>query len=219
MKNLSKKNKIIYAIAFLIIIAGCIVFFTKGFVFDMKYAKRDQIVLSNKTGFDTSKIKEISQDVLSGKEIEVREVEYFKNIVAISSREITEEEKGKIIEKVNQEYGLDISTDNVKIQNIEQTRIKDMLKPYILPIIITFALSLLYFLIRYRKLGVKEIFKEGILPILVELEFFSIIAITRIPFGDITIAIALALYAVTLVVIASNFERKADEISEQAKNK
>lgn len=218
MKNISKKNKILFAIGFLIIIAGCIVYFTKGFKFDMKYVKRDQFVLSNKTGFDISKIKQISKEILSNKEFDVSEVEIFKNMVKISSTEISEEEKGKIIEKVNQEYGLDISTDDIKIQNIEQTRIIDMIKPYILPIIITFALSLLYFLIRYRKLGVKEIIIKGLLLVVVELEFFSLIAIARIPFGDIAIAIAVALYALTLVVITSKYERKLEDISDKEKS-
>lgn len=218
MKNLGTKNKLIYVIACLIIIAGAIVYFTKGFKFDMEYAKKDQIVLSNKTGFDVSKIQEISKEVLTGKEIQVREVEIFKNAVAISAEEITEEEKGKIIEKVNQEYSLEISADNVKIENIEHTRIKDMLRQYVLPIIITFAIILLYFLVRYRKIGVKKLLSEGIiLPIVSELEFFSIVAIARIPFGNITIALAIGIYAVIFVVLASKFDKDIEELKEVEK--
>lgn len=218
MKNFSEKNKLIYAIVSIIIIAGAIVYFTKGFNFDMKYAKKDQIILSNKTGFDTSKVQEISKDILVGKNVEVQEVEIFKNTVAISSNEITDEEKGKIVEKINQEYNLEISADNIEIQNIEHVRIKDIVKPYILPAILTYALTLLYFLVRYRKMGVAKVLSDGAeLPIFVELAFFSIIAICRVPFGDITIAMAIGIYALIFTVIAAKFERQFDEFNESQK--
>lgn len=220
MKNISKKNKLIYAIVFLIIIAGIIVYFTKGFNFEMKYAKRDQIILANKTGFDSNKIYEISKEVFSNKNFEIREVNIFNNAVAISAPEIIEEEKGEIIEKINNEYGLEISTENIKIQNIEHIRINDIIKPYILPMVITFALSLLYFLIRYRKLGVKKILTKGIvLPIASELVFFGIIAITRIPFGDIITALALVIYVIILVILTSCFEKEYETIKENDNNK
>lgn len=220
MKNISTKNKLIYAIACLIILVGAIVFFTKGFKFDMNYAKRNQIVLNNKTGFDIAKIKDISNKVLEGKEVYVREVEIFKNIVAISTTEMTEEEKTQIVDRVNQEYNLEISADDTKIQSIEQTRIKDIVKPYILPVIIAYALILLYFLFRYKKMGVRKILTEAIvLPIVLELEFFSIIAITRLPLGNITISLSIGIFAVTFIVLASRFNKEIEKIKDNEETK
>ena len=37
-------------------------YFVKGFEFDLEYAKKDQITLANKTGFEISKIKEIVKE-------------------------------------------------------------------------------------------------------------------------------------------------------------
>ncbi len=216
MKKIDGKNKIIYVIVCIIIVAGAIVYFTKGFKFDMDYAKRDQIVLSNKTGFDISKIMEICKEIFENKEFKVQEVEIFKNSVQISSKEITEEEKGKIIEKINGEYSLDISPDNINVQNIEQTRIKDMVKPYILPVIISFSIILLYFLIKYRKIGVKNILSTGIiLPIVSELVFYSILVILRIPFGNIVNSVAIGIYVWTFMVIAAKFENKLKLVNEE----
>ena len=144
MKNICTKNKFTILIVCLIIIAGVFVYFTKGFNFDLEYAKKDQIVLTNKTGFEISKIEEISKEVLGNKEFKVQEVETFKNAVQISAKEITEEEKGKIIEKVNNEYNLEISPENITIKNVSQTRIKDVVRPYIVPITISFVLILIY---------------------------------------------------------------------------
>ena len=220
MEKICTRKKWVYGILFLIIIIGTICYFTNGFVLDMKYSKKDQIVLSNNTGFDFSKISEISNEVLSGKKTEISEVDIFKNAVAISASEITEEEKEQIIDKVNQEYGLEISKDNIKIQNIEKVSIKDIVAPYILPIVITFALNLLYFLIRYKKLGLKKVLITGIiLPIFVELDFLSIVVITKIPFGDLTIALALAIYAIMLMICASIFEKEVEEFKENETEK
>ena len=44
MKNICTKNKFTILIVCLIIIAGVFVYFTKGFNFDLEYAKKDQIV-------------------------------------------------------------------------------------------------------------------------------------------------------------------------------
>ena len=209
MKNICTKNKFTILIVCLIIIAGVFVYFTKGFNFDMEYAKKDQIVLTNKTGFEISKIEEISKEVLENKKFKVQEVETFKNAVQISAKEITEEEKGKIIEKVNNEYNLEILPENITIKNVSQTRIKDIVRPYILPITISFVLILVYFLICFKKVGVKRVLLKGILfPIFTELTFYSIILACRIPFGSITTALALGIYVSIFTVIATNFKKE-----------
>lgn len=216
MKNINTKNKLIYAIIFLIVIAGTICYFTKGINFDRKYSKNDQIVISNNTGFEISKIREISEKVLLGKNSDVREVEIFKNSVLISASEINEEDKEKIIEEVNKQYNTEISKDNVKIQSIEQFRIMDIVRPYILPIAITFVLILLYFLIKYKKLlAVNVLLKAISLPLIAELFLMSIIVITRMPFGDLALAMILVVYVATLVVCTTKFNNEIDIIKEK----
>lgn len=216
MKNICTKNKFTILIVCLIIIAGVFVYFTKGFNFDMEYAKKDQIVLINKTGFEISKIEEISKEVLENKKFKVQEVETFKNAVQISAKEITEEEKGKIIEKVNNEYNLEILPENITIKNVSQTRIKDIVRPYILPITISFVLILVYFLICFKKVGVKKVLLKGILfPIFTELTFYSIILACRIPFGSITTALALGIYVSIFTVIATNLKKENELIVEE----
>ena len=218
MKNICTKNKFTILIVCLIIIAGVFVYFTKGFNFDLEYAKKDQIVLTNKTGFEISKIEEISKEVLGNKEFKVQEVETFKNAVQISAKEITEEEKGKIIEKVNNEYNLEILPENITIKNVSQTRIKDIVRPYILPITISFVLILVYFLISFKKVGVKKVLLKGFLfPIFTELTFYSIILACRIPFGSITTALALGIYVSIFTVIATNFKKENELIVEENK--
>ena len=213
-------KKISYLVICIIIVIGAVVAGVKGFKFDMQYEARNKITLSNKTGIEISEMKQIAKEVLGDKRFKVQEVELFGNTVSIIANEITEDEKTKIVEKFNEKYGTDVSIDSVTITNIPHTRIRDIIKPYILPIAITFIIILVYFMIRYSKLGITKVCIETIAKtVLMELLAFSIIAIARIPFGTIVPPIILGVYTITVTIISSNFENKrvALELEEEKK--
>lgn len=213
-------KKISYLVICIIIVIGAVVAGVKGFKFDMQYEARNKITLSNKTGIEISEIEQIAKEVLGDKRFKVQEVELFGNTVSIIANEITEDEKTKIVEKFNEKYGTDVSIDSVTITNIPHTRIRDIIKPYILPIAITFIIILVYFMIRYSKLGITKVCIETIAKtVLMELLAFSIIAIARIPFGTIVPPIILGVYTITVAIISSNFENKrvALELEEEKK--
>lgn len=213
-------KKISYLVICIIIVIGAVVAGVKGFKFDMQYEARNKITLSNKTGIEISEMEQIAKEVLGDKRFKVQEVELFGNTVSIIANEITEDEKTKIVEKFNEKYGTDVSIDSVTITNIPHTRIRDIIKPYILPIAITFIIILVYFMIRYSKLGITKVCIETIAKtVLMELLAFSIIAIARIPFGTIVPPIILGVYTITVTIISSNFENKrvALELEEEKK--
>lgn len=213
-------KKISYLVICIIIVIGAVVAGVKGFKFDMQYEARNKITLSNKTGIEISEIEQIAKEVFGDKRFKVQEVELFGNTVSIIANEITEDEKTKIVEKFNEKYGIDVSIDSVTITNIPHTRIRDIIKPYILPIAITFIIILVYFMIRYSKLGITKVCIETIAKtVLMELLAFSIIAIARIPFGTIVPPIILGVYTITVAIISSNFENKrvALELEEEKK--
>ena len=84
-----------------------------------------------------------------------------------------------------------------------------MIKPYILPIIITWCIVLLYFIIIYNKMGLKKILIKGIvLPLGTIATFNAIIAIARIPFGRVTNAIALGLYVFSIALLSMFFQKE-----------
>ena len=213
-------NKIIYIISCLIIIAGIIVWKNKGFNLDFQYSARKQINISNNTGINTDDINQIVSEVLGNTKYSVNEVEIFKNSIVITAKDITEEQKNEIIKKFNEKYGTDIKGENIDIISIPFTRIKDIISPFILPGIITLAIIILYFLLRFNKLGfIKILLKTVIIPILSELLLFSIIAITRIPLGQITIACGVGLYVIVITILTSIFEEQREKkIAEEQKD-
>lgn len=213
------KKAIKYIILILIII-GAIVCKVKGFNIDMEYQTRQQIIIDNYTELNTKRIEEIAKEVLAGKKVKVQEVSYFGNSIEITSNEITEEEKQNIINKVNEEFTLDISNDSTKIYDIPNTRIRDILKPYITPATISFAVILLYFIIMYHKIGFKQVLLNSIcVPVAAELVYYSLIAIFQIPFGKISNAIALGIYVLSIMYINNMFLEKKEQLPKETTKK
>ena len=218
MKEQKGIYKILYIIIAIIIIIGAIVCWKKGFNIELMYSNRQEIVISNHTGLDTAKIEEIAKSVLQNRKVQVQETERFGNSVEIVSTSISEEEKEIIVNKINEEYGDDISNDDIDITTISNTRIRDTLKPYILPGIIAFIVTMVYFIIVYRKIGLKKVLLKGIfVPIIVELFFYSVIAITRIPYGRIVNAIAIGLYIISIYGLTTYFQKEKENLLENDK--
>ena len=113
---------------------------------------------------------------------------------------------------------IDISNDDINIISIPNTRIRDILKPYILPGVVTFAAILLYFIIMYHKIGLRKVLLKGIFtPIIAELLYYSIIAITRIPFGRISNSIAIGLYVVSIGILSIYFHKEKEMLPKNDK--
>lgn len=217
MKELKNIKKILYIAIAIIIVAGAIVSKTTGFKKELLYSNRQEIVLSNGTELDVEKIEEISKSVLENKKVKVQKIERFGNAVEIISTEITEEEKENIINKVNEQYGADISNETINIVTVPAIRVRDAIKPYIVPGIVSLILVVVYFAIVYNKLGIKKVMLKGIImPIISELTFYSLVAIIRIPFGRITNILAIGIYILTIGTISMCFQNERNKLKNES---
>lgn len=214
------KNKLLYLILILIIIFGTIVYAIKGFNKELNYSNRQEFEISSASTLDEIKIEEIAKSVITDRGVKVQKLERFNNALEIISTSISEEEKENIINKINEECNESISNDDTKIISITSTRIIDILKPYLLPAIITFSVVLLYFLFLYNKLGIKMVLMKAIsIPILFEIAYYAIIAITRIPFGRITNSLAIGIYILSIGALSICFQNEKEKNIMEEKNK
>ena len=209
------KNKVIYIIMCIIIIAGIIIWKTSGFKLELDYSNRKQITISNNVGFEISDINNIVSEVLGDTRFGIKRVEIFGNSVEITAEEMTEEQKNQIVEKFNEKYYADaedddkIKADDIKIKEIAFTRIIDFIAPYILSAVISLVVITIYFAIRFNKIGLTEvILKTILLPVLTELTFFSILAITKVAVGIWAICIGIGLYLFIIMAITLCFEKR-----------
>lgn len=210
MKN---KNIIIYVIICLIIIAGVAVWEAKGFRTEMQFTPRKEIELTNYTGIDVSDIEAIASETLGNTRFMVQRVETFGNAVVIVAKDITEEQRNNIVTKFNEKYGTELKSENIEIVSIPFTRIKDVIKRFIVPGIVSLVLVLTYFVIRYKNIGWKKVtIKTLLTPVVAELLLFSIISIIRVPFSRLAVSLGVGTYISIIIVLTIMFENQRNKI-------
>lgn len=214
------KNIILYIIICLIIIAGVWVWDAKGFNTELQYSSRYEIFLSIHTEINIQDVKDIADEVLKDSRHLVQKTEIYNNAVTIVSEKMTEEQRDKIVEKFNEKYkDSEVNKDSVSIIYIPLTRISDIIKHFIKYGIIVTLIVLLYFIIRFKNLGWNKVLIKTILvPIIAELLMYSIVAITRIPFGRVTVAISIGLYLTSIFILTCIFENEKNKYIKEKNN-
>ena len=187
-----KIKKLLMFSLIVFILAGIIVVLFKGFNIDLQLRSHDTIEYIVGKDFEIKKIEEISKEIFVGKPVVVRVIEVFDDAVSIKSSQITEEEKNNLIVKLNENFGTEYSSEDIKIITNPGLRLRQIIKPYILPSLISFGLIYILYIIRFIKNIGKKVFFESIgLLLLMNLAIFSFIAISRLYINTITIPIVL----------------------------
>ncbi len=219
MKNITKKQKIVFAIIALIIIVGAVITLTIGLNFDLRYEETKRVELYLGKDFEVSDIKEITNETIPDQSVIIQKVEVFEDSVRIIAKEITEEQKQNLVNKINEKYETEIEADSTEIVTIPHTRGRDIVKPYIIPFTIATIITLVYMAVRYKKLGIaKTVLKTVIVSIIAQALLLSVIAITRIPIGRLTIPMVIAVYLLTLIGMTTKFEKELG-IKKEKENK
>lgn len=205
---MKQRNKKIIAIAILalIILAGIVVVNILGFNKQLEFKQGQSIDVYVRKEIDEKKIKEIANEVL-GKENLVQLVEIYKDMVTIRAEQITEEQKNNIVNKIKENYEFEQTAEETVINTVPATRILDMYKHYVVPMLISGVIILAYMLIRYNKKGViKVLLRTILIPIIAELVLLSLIAITRIPLGVYTPILVIIVYLASIVFVTKKNE-------------
>ena len=207
--KLSKKTKIIFTIIAIIILIGIAITCTIGLNFDLRYRDSKRMELYLEQDFNISDIKQMTDEVMPGRKVIIQKVEVYEDTVSITAEDITDEEKQSLIDKVNEKYGTTLVAESTEIETIPNTRGRDIVKPYVVPFGIATLIILVYMAIRYRKLGViKTLLKTIVIAIVAEMVLLSIMAITRIPIGIVTIPLVITVYLLTLIGLTTYFEKE-----------
>lgn len=202
MKNRSKSKKVALIIIALILIAGIIMLFAKGFQKDINYQSATRIEFYIPQGYEKTDIQQIVSEVFSDKNLQIQEVEKLNQIVSIRIKNYNAEELETFKTKIAEKYG--IEKDNLDLHEvpIPSTKISTIVSPYIIPVSLVTILSIVYVAIKNIKekdMG-KKVVKILINLIIVAGLYFSIILITQMPVNQYTMPIALALYVATLLI-------------------
>lgn len=202
------KKIIIGAIIALIILAGILAVKVWGFNKELAFAQSQKIdIFVEHKIEDEAKIKEIANEVLGMHNI-VQTVEIYKDSVSIRAKEITDEQKDTIVNKVKEIYEFEQTAEKTEVETVPTTRIRDMYKQYILPFAISIILVLVYMVIRYYKKGFWKVLARTVfIPVIAEAILLSWIAIVRIPVGRFTPVLVILMYIASILYVINKNEK------------
>ena len=212
----SNLKRFILIISILIIVAGIVVISTIGLNMGLDYSEDKNIKIYFGTQYNNEQVNQMLNDVFGSESRKVQDIEYFNDAISITVKQISDEQINTIKDNVSKEYNIDDIDEHVLINDMPSIRVMDIIKPYIIPMIITTIAILAYFGIRFRKLGVINcVILPLIALIIFELLYISFIAIIRIPFSKLVIPIALLMYIAVIVFIVwylNNIEETKEKI-------
>ena len=209
MKELLKNKKLIYIVIALIIIIGIISIFVLRLNFTLMYSEHTRINVYLGKNYELQDIKQISQEVFGDQEIIYQEIETFHDSLAITVKQATEEQITNLETKLKEKYEIDSEEEILQVNEVGHLRGRDIVRPYIIPMIISTLVILAYVGIRYLNLGIfRTTFTLFLRLIISEALLLSVIAIGRIPIGIYTMPVAIILYLLVIIYSIIGFEKK-----------
>ena len=217
-KKTKMRNKILYILIAIIIIAGVAVGCTAKFRFSLAYDDSNRIEVYIGKEYTKDDIKSIAEDVFGTKDVLIQKVEFFNDDVTITVRNSNDDQLNNLVTKINEKYGTSLTKDDLKVVQIPHYRGRDIMANYLLPIGISAIIIIAYEAIRFRKIGViKTILKLIIWPVIIEALYVSILAITRIPISYYTLPLGIIIAVLTLTVITYKNEKRLVEHKRKSK--
>ena len=155
-------------------------------------------------------INSICKEVFNNKKFEVRMMEIFNDSVNIRvENTITDDEKANLVSKINEIYQTELDASKLSINKNSNIRIRDLIRPYIKPVIASSVTIICYLYLRYRKNNPIEFLRISFVKIgLTELCLASIIAITRISVSPLVVNILVIIGVVELLALIKNKEKE-----------
>ena len=213
-----KKNstKILVMLIAIILVLGTIMIFTKGLAFELKYQDNKKVELNIGKTFEEKDIREITQNVFGNQTVKIQAIEVYKDAVSITTTEITDEQKSELVTKINEKYGTELKAEDIKIEEQNHVRGREIIKPYIIPFTIATAIVLVCLVIRYNKLNSLEVLTQSIgIIVLAQLVLLCVMVITRMPIGRFTIPTVLTVYMLSTYICTTKFDTDLEKIKSE----
>ena len=193
------------------ILIGIIITAICGLNFDMLYRNHKQVEVYLAQEFNDDEVKEIVKEVVGNKQVVIKTVELYKDMVSIEIEDITSEELNALNTKLNEKYARDNKVEDIIVTDIPKVSAQDIVKPYVLPVVISFVIIEAYlaiYVLIYNKTNsegenvniIKAMLEFACGTVMVQLIYFSFLAITRLPINRLTMPIAIILFITTSIL-------------------
>ena len=142
-----KKKNLIGILLGIIIIIGIILTATMGLNLDLMYSNHKSIDVNLQKQFENEDVYKIAKEVFENQKVKVQKVELYEDMVSIIVKDATDEQLENLNTKLNEKYELENTKDDMVITNVPSVEISDLVKPYILPVSISFVVIIVYLVI------------------------------------------------------------------------
>lgn len=208
-------KKIILLGIILLIVAGMVVVALKGFNVSLTLKQHELLNLYIGKEVNLKDVKDICKDVFKNKNFELRKLELFNDSVNICVESITNEEKQELVNKVNEKYATDFNVDGLTIETNSNIRLRDLVKPYIKPVIISVVLMAVYLVVRFRKMNLIKLLGNIIgLILITEAVLASVISIVRLPLSPLMINLMTVVAIAELIFYINKMEINYKKLNE-----
>lgn len=207
MKQLTAKQKVICIVIIAVILAGISIICTTGFNLSLMYSNNKRIDVYIGKDFSLGDIKVIADEIFEGNKV-LQTSELIDDYASVTVKDASEEQVNNFKIKISEKYNVPEELQSIKTTEVPSVNVIDVMKPYVFPIILVTLIATIYLAIRFRKQNVLKVCAKTISGlIIVEALYFSIIAITRIPFSDLIMPIGLLIYIISLMILVNNFKK------------
>ncbi|MGN1326745.1 MAG: hypothetical protein ACI4VQ_01495 [Clostridia bacterium] len=211
-------KKIIQILLICLIIAGTIVIATVGLNVGVKYSENTQISINIGKKFEINDIKQITNEVFKNQTVLVQVIELYEDMVQITVEEATSEQIEELNTKINEKYEIENTISDIEVMQNANIRLRDIVKPYILPISIASIIIIVYTMIVFRKLGIwKVLYTMAINIVAPQAILFSLYAVTRLPVNRLTAIISIIVYIISVTWMTWHLYEVKDKKTESAK--
>lgn len=195
----------------LLILAGIVVVLFRGFNVNFLLEQHEVMEFVIGKDFEMADVKQICKEVFGNKKVVLRKIEVFNDSISINASSITNEEKENLINKLNEKYGTTKAVNEINVKTVAKVRIRDWVKPYVKPVVVSGIIILAYIAIRFREENlVKLISKIVAIMLLTTLALLSICAICRVPMSPIYIMGLTSVAIIELIVYIAKLNNKAE---------
>ncbi|MBR3324950.1 MAG: hypothetical protein IKG14_02750 [Clostridia bacterium] len=190
------KNKVLFVIIGIIFIIAIIMTLVKGISVDTFYGEGYTISFTEKNTIDLNEIEKIVKEIW-GNSFSVQRLEFFNDSAKIKVKDYTDEQITKLKDKLNEQYNSELEETSFKIEHVSNVKIRNVITPYVIPVILSLVIVMLFYAIRFR--GAKKMIELLFCLLVIGGLFYSIIVIARIPFSAVTMPLAMCVYILTVL--------------------
>ena len=195
-------KKIIFIVLAIVIVAGIAITATIGLNVDIMYKAHEQINVYVGKEANIKEIEDIAKEVLGKQKFKLVAITEFNDTFAISTESVSDEQVETLKQKVGEKYSIEDTSKSVVKLNIPKLKLRDLIRPYITPIIVSTVIIAVFMAIRFKNIGVMKVFMQLILMLSLACALLiSLLALTRCPINQYVVPGAVAIYFATLITL------------------